>query len=577
VTVRTTPTCATAAIALVLVHAACEPSSITDARNQLGRSAADTVRYLLPLARDTFDVSDLELTGDTVIGDLLAVSLASETVRFPVADDLRIDNAVVASLLVSFPPEAFQVPGGTPLDTVVSYAGLVDEPRLQGIDSLRTRSGTLRVATSNRLVESVASTVTLNGLRDAAGVTLSGSGVLPPAPGDGSYVTDVLTFDLAGVTIVPASADFSLDLSMVVSGSALNEPNAANAVLQQGVADFAVEWLSGPLDPQVTPELSQAVEGHAEIPPSSVDALGKFKDVIRDVTIETAVGALRFQNGAAAPVELTGFELGVVELTPAGTVPRDPVTGAPIYETDEFGNPLVVPVPGPGQSLVIGRSAEATVSVAMAPLVDRMVHLLLDGHRAAVVGGGTAAAGDGQPSYLRWDDSVAVEVDVVVGLDVTVPPAGVAYPPQNEVNEGLDLKPEDVADVLDNLLVQATASAEVHNATPYELEVVIAYVEGDFGQTDVTTLPGVVVLPAVRVAAPAVSADGRVVTPVVDTVEVAVSPSDVEPLLKAAYTTTVKVRLFAGDGGNGRAALGVDDRAIVKATVVADVKRGGAQ
>lgn len=574
---RTTPICSAAVLVLVLVHAACEPSSITDARNQLGRSAADTVRYLLPLARDTFDVSDLELTGDTAIGDLLAVGLAAETGRFPVADDLRLDGAVVSDLTVDFSPEAFQVPGGTPLDTTLSYNGLVDEPRLQGIDSLRARSGTLQLVTSNRLVESVAYTVVLNGLRAAGGGTLAGSGILPPAPGDGTYTTDVLTFDLAGVTIVPASADFTLALSTVVSGSPLNAPNAAGAILQVGTADFAVEWLRGSLDPQVTPELSQTVEGHVEIPPSSVDALGKFKDVVRDVTIETAIGNLRFRNGAAAPVDLTGFEVGVVALTPTGAIPRDPVTGAPIYETDDFGDPIVVPVPGPGQSLVIGRLGEVTASVAMAELVDRMVHLLLDGRRSAIVGEGTAVVGDGQESYLRWNDSVAVDVDVVAGLDVTIPEAGVAYPPQNEVNEGLDLKPEDVADVLDNLLMRAAASAEVHNGTPYELEVVIAYVEGDFGETDVTTLPGVVVLPAVRVTAPAVSADGRVLTPVVDTVEVAVSPADVEPLLKAAYTTTLKVRLFAGDGGAGRAALGVDDRAIVKATVIADVKRGGSQ
>ncbi len=574
---RTTSICATIAIAAALLQTACEPPSLTDARDQLGRAAADTVRYLLPLTRDTLDVSDLELTGDTVIGDLVAVRLASVSAAFPVAEDLRIENVAVSALTVSFPPEAFQVPGGTPLDTSLVFDGLVGEPRLQGVDSLRARSGTLRLVTSNRLVESVGYTVTLNGLRDAAGATLAGSGVLPPAPGDGSYVTDVLTFDLAGVTMVPASAVFAVTLSMVVSGSPLNEPNAANGVLQVGTADFAVEWVRGSLDPDVTPELTQDVEGHAEVPQSSLDALGKFKDVIRDVTIETAIGALRFRNGAAAPVELTGFEVGVVELTPTGAVPRDPVTGAPIYQVDDLGHPLVVPVPGPGQSLTIGRTGVATVSVAMAALVDETVHLLLDGRRAAIVGGGTATAGDGQPSELRWDDSVTMDVELVVSLDVTVPPGGVEYPPQNEVNEGLDLKPEDVVDVLQNLLVHAAASAEVANATPYELEVVIAYVEGDFGSSDVTTLPGAVILPPVRVAAPEVGADGRVLAPVVDTVAVAVSPGEVEPLLKAAYTTTVKTRLFAGNGGNGRAALGVNDRAIVQATVIVDVKRGGVQ
>jgi hypothetical protein len=563
--------------AILLALGACEPASITDARNQLGRSPADTTRYLLPLTRDTFDVSDLELVGDTVIDGVVAVPVASETARFAVAADLRIDTVAVSALAISFPPEAFQVPAGTALDTTASYAGLADEPRLQGIDSLRALSGTLRLVTGNRLVEPVDYTVTLNGFRSAAGITLTGSGTLPAAPGDGTYTTDVLTFDLAGVTIEPGASSFMTAVSLVVSGSPLNAANAANAIVQGGTADLAVEWLRGPLDPQATPELTRAVEGSVEVPAGAVDALGKFKDVVREVTIESAVGSLQFLNGSGAPVELTGFTLGVVQLTPTGSVPRDPATGEPLYETDDLGNPIVVPVPGGGQSLIVGRNAQASVDVAMPALVDRMVHLLLDGHRAAIVGAGTATAGDGQQSYLRYDDSVAVALDAFVGLDATLPPGGVDYPPQNEINDGLDLDPDDIADVLDNLLVGASATAEVINATPYELEVVIAYVAGDAGAADVSTLPGAVVLAPVHVAAPQLTADGRVIAPVVDTVEVGVAPADVEPLLTTTYTTTVKPRFFAGAGANGRAAFGPDSRAVVRATVVVDIKKGGAK
>jgi len=363
----------------------------------------------------------------------------------------------------------------------------------------------------------------------------------------------------------------------VVSGSPLNAANAANAIVQGGAADLVVEWLRGPLDPQATPELTRAVEGSVEVPVSAVDALGKFKDVVRDVTIESAVGSLRFQNGSGAPVDLTGFTLGVVQLTPTGSVPRDPATGEPLYETDDLGSPILVPVPGGGQSLAVGRNGQTSVDVAMPALVDRMVHLLLDGHRAAIVGAGTATAGDGQQSYLRYDDSVAVGVEAFVGLDATLPPDGVDYPPQNEINDGLDLDPDDIADVLDNLLVGASATAEVINATPYELEVVIAYIAGDAGAADVSTLPGAVVLAPVHVAAPQLTADGRVIAPVVDTVEVGVAPADVEPLLTTTYTTTVKPRFFGGPGASGRAAFGPDSRAVVRATVVVDIKKGGAK
>jgi hypothetical protein len=574
--VRNTLVClVTAAVALTL--GACEPASLTDARDQLGRSPADTTRYLLPLTRDTFDVTDLELVGDTIIGDLVAVRVASETARFPVLGDIQIDTVAVSALSISFPPGVFQVPAGTGLDTTASYPALADEPRLQGIDSLRARSGTLHLTTGNRLVEAVDYTVTLAGFRSATGATLTGSGTLPAAPGDGSYTTDVLTFDLAGVTIVPGATSFTVTVSMVVSGSPLNAANAADAIVQGGTADLVVEWLRGPLDPQATPELTRAVECHVEIPVGAVDALGKFKDLIRDVTIESAFGRLRFQNGSGAPVDLSGFTLGVVQLTPTGSVPRDPVTGEPVYETDDLGSPILVPVPGGGQSLLVGRNAQASIDVEMPALVDRMVHLLLDGHRAAIVGAGTATAGDGQQSYLRYTDSVAVAVDAFVGLDVTLPPEGVDYPPQNEINDGLDVGPADVADVLDNLLVGAYATAEVINDTPYELEVVIAYVAGDAGAADVSMLPGAVVLAPVHVAAPQLTSDGRVIAPVVDTVEVAVAPADVEPLLTTTYTTTVKPRFFAGGGGNGRTAFGPESRAVVRATVVVDIKKGGAQ
>jgi hypothetical protein len=267
----------------------------------------------------------------------------------------------------------------------------------------------------------------------------------------------------------------------------------------------------------------------------------------------------------------------VVALTATGDVPIDPGTGEPAYETDDQGAPILVPVPGPGGTVQVARNGTTELAVAMPALLDRVVKLLLAGERAAIVGSGTAIAGDGQPSAVNRTDEVVVTVDLVVGVDATIPASGVDYPAQNETNDGLDLQPDDIADVIDNLLVRAFAQAEVVNGTPYELEVAIAYIEGDVGTVDVFTLPGAVILDPVRLAAPEVSADGRVVAPVVDTVEVAVAAAEAEPLLTATYTTTLRTRLFPGPGGGGRAALGADDRAVVRSSVVLEVKRGGAQ
>jgi hypothetical protein len=519
-----------------LALGACEPGSLTDARDQLRRGPADTIRYVLPLARDTFDISDLELTQDTVIGDLLAVALDQETVTYNVADDLTFENITLTALDISFPPTDLDLPAGTVVDTGVVYAGLASEPRLVGIDSLEIVDGSLEIVTSNRLVETV---------------------------------------DLAGVTIVPGAAWVRVDLSLTLSGSPLNAANAASAVLQAGTADFDVARLHGPLDPTVTPELVIEIEDFTEIPESSLDPLGDFRDLLEEVVLETAEGRLRFTNSSNTPITLSGFTVGVVALTAAGDVPTDPITDDPVYEVDDQGSPLVIDVPSTGGVIVLGRGAAATVAVSFPTLVDRVVKLLLAGQRAALVGAGVATAGDGSEATLVRSDSVRVEIDVVVGVDATIPATGAAYPPGNQFNEGMGLDPEDADDVIANLLVRAMASAEVVNETPYELEVTVAFIEGNRGETDVTTLPGSVILDPVRVAAPAVDAEGRVVSPVVDTVEVGIAARDIRPLLGESYTATLKATLFPGEGGSGRAALGVDDRALVASTVVLELKRGG--
>jgi hypothetical protein len=558
-----------------LAAGACEPGSLTDARDQLARGPADTVRFVLPLARDTFDISDLELSQDTVIGDLLAVALDQETVTYRVADDLTFEDVGLTALDVSFPPAVLQAPAGTVIDTAVVYAGLATEPRLQGIDSLQATTGTLDLVTSNRLVETINYTVVPGGFTDGAGDTLRFSGTIPAAAGDGSYATDVRTVDLTGVTIVPAEAWVRVDVDLTLSGSSLNAANAASAILQTGTADFEVAWLRGPLDPAVTPELTIEIEDFTEVPESSLDPLGDFKDLLEEVTLQTAEGRLRFVNSSGTPIEVSDFTVGVVALTPTGDVPIDGGTGEPAYETDDQGNPLVIDVPGGAGTIALGRNAEQVLSIAFPALVDRVVKLLLAGERAALLGVGVATAGDGQESTLLRTDSVRVEIDVVVGVDATIPATGATYPPGNQINEGMGLDSADAADVIENLLVRAVAGAEVVNETPYELEVTIAFIEGDRGATDVTTLPGAVILDPVRVAAPLIDADGRVVAPVVDTVEAGIAASQIGPLLSDTLTATVKATIFPGDGGNGRAALGVEDRAIIASTVTLDLKRGG--
>jgi hypothetical protein len=562
---------------MLLGLAACEPASVTDARNQLARGPADTVRYLLPLATDTLDRSDLDIQGDTVIGGLQGVAFDPESVSVAVADDLRFQNVTVTDVAVSFDPAVLAAaPPGTLVDSTAQFPGLATEPRVQSIDQVDVLTGTLTLTTSNRLVEVVSYTVTLGGFLDPTGSPFTASSVLPAAPGDGSYATDVLVFDLANGTLLPNSAVLDLRVTATLSGSPLNAANADDAILQVGIADFDVQAVSGSLDPQVTAELTDSVEDFTEVTLGSVD-FGKFEDAVIASTLNAATGTLRFRNTADAPVELVNFTLGAVQLTPTGQVPRDPATGIPLYETDGAGTPILVPVTDPGQStLTVPRTSTNTITVAMPQLADRVVHLLLGGSRVAVVGSGAASAGDGQPSRITRTDSVYLVTDLFVGFDFTVPDSGVVIT-ENSLQDGLDFAQNDIDDIVLNLLVHAGVTAEVTNSTPFALDIDLAYAPGDLGNADVFLDPNAVVVSPIQVAAPTLDAAGRVTTPVVDTVEIILVGRDIEPLLGIEFTATLRTRVRPGLGGNGRAALGAGDEAIFNSSVVIDVKRGGGQ
>jgi hypothetical protein len=579
-------------IALSIIVAAwgCEPANLTEARNQLARGTADTVQYVLPLSRDTLDITDLDIENDTVLGALQGIALDPETVFVAVGDELVFEEVELTDFAADLDPAV--VSGVGALDTTFTFAGLTDEPRLDPIDSLVLRSGTMLVTTGNRLVEPVVYTVTLMGLT-RSGVPLSASGTLPAAAGDGSWVTDLLVFDLADVTMVPDSLEAVLDVQITFTGNGANAANANSAIVQTSSADFQVRRLSGQLDPATTPELSVAVEDSTVLDNSIVDDLGDFEDAVRGSTINTAVAHLEVLNGAGVPVTLTDFQLGAVELI-GGVVPRDPVTDEPLYETDDQGDPILVLVADPGSNTLAiprrqagGAPGLKEVDIEWAELATRVVHMLIDGKNVAIIGAGAAAAGDGTQATITEADSVTLNATMAIAIDFTIPDTGVMVT-SNTTGEALTFGDQrDIDDLLQKLLVRAVARSVVENKTPYVLEIDIAYAAGDLGDQNIFDVPGAVILDRTFVEAPDLTTTGRVTAPLVDTAEVVVPPADLAPLLavepepgsgmpRPQFTATARVRLKAGTGANGRAALGAQDWAILKSSIVLEVKRGGA-
>jgi hypothetical protein len=333
------------------------------------------------------------------------------------------------------------------------------------------------------------------------------------------------------------------------------------------------------------------VEDSTVLDNSIVGDLGEFEDAVRGSTLNTALADLEILNWAQVPVTLDGFTLGAVVLV-GGAIPRDPITGEPLYETDDQGQPILVPVADPGTTtLSIPRAQGSTpgaktVQLSWPKLATRVVHLLIDGDDVAIVGAGVAAAGDGTPATLTDMDSLRLGADMAVGIDFTIPDSGVVILSNNTSDALTFDTQEDIDDILNTLLVRASAISEVENNTPYALEIDIAYAAGDLGDQDVFQVPGASILSTITVAAPSLSAEGRVTDPVTDTTLVSIPAEDVAPLLAVdpgdgaptpQFTATVRARMRAGTGGNGRAALGVDDVALLVSGVVIEVRRGGAQ
>ncbi len=559
----------------------CEPASITEARDQLRRGGERTFDLTIPIVGDTFNVQSLFDTAtiglDTTANGVLAVKLDPESLSVAFGQQLSFDNVTLDQFTLSFTGPELMVPPGTPIGFTATYDALASEARVQAVDTMVLNGGSFTVTTQNRLPITAPYTMTLNGFTDALGAPLSGSSTLPAAPGDGSYVSDALTFNLAGVTLVPAVSQIVLTVSAISVG-AIDPTLGTNAIIQDGLGNFIVETLIGSLDPVATPELVITVEQSTEI--DTVD-FGDIEDAIKNSTLNVATLTLRIANSAQAPAVLSNFNLGVVRLDVAGNVPRDAL-GDPLFEADAGGTPILVSVVDPGQTtLTLARASVVTIALAAGALTDRLVQIILANDRAAIVAAGTVTIGDGAPSRVGRSDVVDVRFDTTVDLDFTIPATGVEFT-RNTTESGLSLDPQDADDFTSRVDTVAVLT-DVTNQTPFGVAIDIAFVADldstliDLTMVDVFTQPGAVVLSTISLAASTVDSQGRVTQPSSGTVTIGLTGPQLRELLGDRFTAGVRVRLLPGTGGGGRGAIQATDQVMIDARVRLVVRAGGPQ
>ena len=564
-------------VGLLALTAACEPASLVDARNQIARGGERTIVYALPLIDTVFKIQTLldSSTIDTTAAGLLAVVVDPESLSVGFGDELVFAGINLDTVAVSLPSEDLARPGTT-IPFSVSYDGLGKDTILDDIDTVLVQSGVLSVTTRNKLPIPVTYTATLDGFVQQGGAPLVGSGTVPAAAGDGSYEEDVLTFDLYGVTVVPAAVTVDLVGSATVEGAPIPAGLGVNAIVQfGGISTLQVESVAGSLDPTVTPELNVSIEEVEEISRGDLD-FGDLEDPVEQSTLNDATIALAIGNSADVQVELSDFYLGVVKLDGFGNVPRD-AFGDPVYEEDGAGNPILVVITDPGETtLTLAAFGTTNLDLTAAPLVDRLVHLLLDDERAAVVAVSDVAVGNGTQARVTATDSVSVAMGITIGMDFTIPAGGVLFT-RNTTGDGLEFDDED-ADQIVERLDSATVITEAVNGTPFGVELDIAFVGDSVGDdVDVFSLPGAVLLNTIFLSEPTVDAQGNVTTPSSSTMLIPLTGAEARQLMGPKYSASVRTRLLPGTGGGGRGALRATDEISLQSQARVVLRSGGVQ
>jgi len=534
--------------------------------------------FAVPLIDTVFKVETLleDSEIDTTAGGLLAVRIDPDTVGVAFGEELVFEGINLDTTVVTITPAELAVGPGQPISFSVVNDSLDSDAKLDNIDTLVVHAGVLSVTTRNRLTVPVTYTVTLGGFFQAGGGPLVGGGTIPAATGNGSYRSDVLNFNLAGVTLVPASVSVAVAGGATVGGTPIPAAVGDSAIVQTGsVTTLEVEAVAGALNPTLTPELNVSIEEVKEIPESDID-LGDLEDAIDESTIEDATISLNVSNSSGAQLALANFNLGVVTLDGAGNVPRD-AFGDPVFEVDGGGNPILLAVADPGETtLTVAALRTTSVDLNAAPLLDRLVHLLLDEKRAAIVATGSAAVGDGSQARVTRADSVTVEMEMTVGLDLTIPLAGVTFS-RNTTGDGLEFDPED-ADQLVERVDSAGITTDVVNQTPFGVEIDIAFVEDSLADdVDVFVQPGAIVLSTITLDAPTVDAQGLVTNPSFSTVPIYLTGAQTRALLGAKWSATVRARLLPGTGGAGRGAFRATDELSINAQARVVLRSGGVQ
>ena len=270
---------------------------------------------------------------------------------------------------------------------------------------------------------------------------------------------------------------------------------------------------------------------------------GDIDSVIRQVDINDARLHVNVSNTADIAAVLVDFNLGVAQLD-AGGQPLAP-------EIDSLtGMDILVPVAETGQnSLTIAANSDTSFTLQGGALVNRLVHMVLDGRRAAVVGVGILTT-DAPSGQITAADVISVQTELVAVIDLTLPDTGVVFT-KNTTQDGLSIDSVEVPTILERL-VEARVASGILNNLPFSVEVDIAFAPGDLGDSDVFAHPDAVVVGRMTVDTTVIDASGRPIAAQLTNAEVSLVGDELRALLGDRFTATLRIRLKGAATSNRR-------------------------
>ena len=540
-----------AGAALIGTVAGCQPDSITAAREQLSRGPNDTIGLVLPLVNDSFFVANFLEEADTVTtaSGLLGLRVNTGAVTFDYASVLQ---SVETSTNVSFSSPslgAAQVPG-TARDTIV-----FSTPDGTGVIGATVTSGWIVREMTN--ATGCDFTISVSVLDDAGSPIVSFPSNVFVA--NGATVTD--STNAAGATmngfadILPSAAVVGV---CVPGGNVTTIITFRPMIFSSVTLDNLNE--------------SFAVEESQELLRSEV-GFDDLEDAIKQSTLNDATVDITVVNSANVPLQLDNFTIGAVRLDAGGQLMRD-IGNNLIYEQDAGGTPILITVASPGfTTLNVPRSGSVSVTVQSAALVNAVVQILLNDERVAFVGEGSVDANDGSQGSVQFADIVDLQYQLTVGLDFTIPVAGIQFE-VNQVSDGLDLNDEE-ADNFAERLISVGGVARVENSTAFGVQVVVALAADSLADTvDVFAQPGAIFLDTITVTGPAVNAAGVPQGTTSDSVMMSLDGDETRVLFGNYFTGGIRITLLPGTGGGGRGAIRPTDAIVVSAGAAILVRRG---